>query len=171
MQYTVSLTETLDRPYPWQWFEGDPWLEHPDDKVAHFAVPELADAGTHGRPMDVRIELQPGSHATSEDDLSAYVTFGPHGRAWAGKKWQLMDVGNQTVATRILSTVVDVLRAYVTDHPQVGRYEFDSKESSRTKLYARMVGRLASGFPHGPWRTETDTSEMDGQTTFVLTNQ
>ena len=56
-----------------------------------------------------------------------------------GNRFGVTGTGN---AAKVMSTVVDILKAFLTNHSQITALTFSAKESSRQSLYAKIAARL-----------------------------
>lgn len=105
----------------------------------------------HGVEYEVRFGRK------KENILHSVVVFGVLNDEYEGEEYVVTNKGD---AFRVMTTISEVIRMYLTEHPNMQIVEFtgilredDDKEhiSQRTKLYLRFLPRV---FPETEWRTE-----------------
>jgi len=104
---------------------------------------------------DVEYEVRFGRK--KENILHSVVVFGVLNDEYEGEEYVVTNKGD---AFRVMTTIAEVIRMYLSEHPNMQIVEFtgilredDKKEhiSQRTKLYLRFLPRV---FPNHKWRTE-----------------
>lgn len=147
MQHKVELQEAFDNPFTWRWA-----TRGADEWKAVFSTP----AGMYD------IELA----ASEFGDSTWTIAFGPANQDGGGAaKFGIHNLGNQTVASRVLATVLAVVKEFAQSHGNIEQYFFSSVEESRTKLYMRMVQRFVGTILPG-WQVETTSGKYG--TSFML---
>lgn len=105
----------------------------------------------HGVEYEVRFGRK------KENILHSVVVFGVLNDEYEGEEYVVTNKGD---AFRVMTTICQVIRMYLTEHPNMQIVEFtgilrdgdDSEHTSqRTKLYLRFLPRA---FPDAVWRTE-----------------
>ncbi len=147
MQHTVELHESFDNPFTWRWV-----TRGAEEWKAMFSTP----AGMY----DIKIFVSEFGESTWA------ITFGPANQDDGDAKYGVFNFGNQTMASRILATVLDVLKDFTQTHDTIQQYFFQSLEPSRTKLYLRMVQRFLGSLLPG-WTVEMTRGKQYGDS-FVL---
>lgn len=110
---------------------------------------------THQSGTDLEAEFTIGEvkyEFTADERLKKgesvwYIEFRTGAREW-DKRYGLTGTGN---AAKVLSVVVDIMKFFLKEYPNVRKLSFDAEEQSRQDLYARMVHRLLPN-----WELEKD---------------
>ncbi|MFT5820673.1 MAG: hypothetical protein ACI8ZM_001918 [Crocinitomix sp.] len=106
-------------------------------------------------PHEVEYEVRFGRK--KENILHSVVVFGVLNDEYEGEEYVVTNKGD---ALRVMTTIAEVIRMYLKEHPNMQIVEFtgilredDKSEhtSQRTKLYARFLPKV---FPGNMWSTE-----------------
>lgn len=106
-------------------------------------------------PYEVEYEVRFGRK--KENILHSVVVFGVLNDEYEGEEYVVTNKGD---ALRVMTTIAEVIRMYLSEHPNMQIVEFtgilredDESEhtSQRTKLYTRFLPKV---FPRNLWSTE-----------------
>lgn len=123
----------------------------------HIIAPAIPSGQVYqfSTPFDVEYEVRFGRK--KDNILHSVVVFGVLNDEYEGEEYVVTNKGD---AFRVMTTIAEVIRMYLQEHPNMQIVEFtgilredDKSEhtSQRTKLYARFLPKV---FSSDEWSTE-----------------
>lgn len=114
----------------------------------HIIAPAIASAGVYYFNTDSGLNYEVRFGRRQDNILHATIVFGVINEEFDGEEYI---VTNRGEVFRVMTTIVEIVRMFMKEHPKIMCYEFtgipkegedESKSSQRTLLYKRFLPRI-----------------------------
>lgn len=160
----MILLELFSQPVDWKWS-----YKNSEEFGADFKVGEIPyQFYAYQNPHPSGSTLLRRNEAKKNSNYKHYKNWEVEFRienSFAGKnllnRYSLSNTGNASV---VMGTVLEILKDFIKQNEnKIDEIVFSAKESSRDKLYARMLKKMLPP----KWKLETEHNRFDG-TVFIL---
>jgi len=94
--------------------------------------------------------------------LNATIVFGVTNEEYDGEEYSITNKGE---VYRVMATIVDVVRKYKTEHPNINLFEYTGEQSEKEKMKNRNVrlalySRYIKGVFNQDWTVKSDGNKV-----------